>query len=322
MKQHFCIILALAMALAGCRRAEYHTASGAVWGTTYHITYRSAADLSDSVLAEMRRVELSLSAFDNGSLLTAVNMGRTDSVDVRFEQVFAVAQRVYALSDGAFDPTVGPLVELWGFGRNRTAAQADSAAVAAALERVCFDRCSIVEHRVQRPRADVQFDFSAIAKGYGVDCVAALLQRNGVSDFMVEIGGEVVVSGCNPHGQAWRIMVDAPQRDTAPGDSAVTVLSLHNEAVATSGNYRNYRSDSTGAVYGHTINPRTGYPVRTTTLSATVVCSSCVEADALATACMVMHPDSAMSMLQRAGARGLLVIAADTAGYEIKSTLQ
>ena len=321
MKQLFVMILLAAMALAGCRRADYRTASGAVWGTTYHITYRSAVDLSDSVLAEMRRVELSLSAFDSGSLLTAVNAGRTDSVDVRFEQVFGVAKRVYALSQGAFDPTVGPLVDLWGFGRTGATALPDSAAVATALERVCFDRCGIMEHRLQRPRPDVQFDFSAIAKGYGVDCVGAMLRRNGVSDFMVEIGGEVVVSGCNPHGTAWRIMVDAPQRNTAPGDSAVSVLQLCNEAVATSGNYRNYRTDSVGRVYGHTIDPRTGRPVRTSTLSATVVCATCVEADALATACMVMHPDSAMSMLQRAGARGLLVLAADSGAYEIKSSL-
>ena len=241
MKHRFIIIMIVAMAVIGCRKAEeFHTASGSVWGTTYHITYRSATDLSDSVLAEMRRVELSLSAFDANSLLTAVNAGRTDSVDSRFEQVFAVAKRVYELSHGAFDPTVGPLVELWGFGRNRTAALPDSVAVAAALERVCFDRCIIAEHRVQRPRSDVQFDFSAIAKGYGVDCVAAMLQRNGVTDFMVEIGGEVAVSGDSPHGREWHILVDAPQYNTVPGDSSVMLLPLRNEAVATSGNYRNY----------------------------------------------------------------------------------
>lgn len=312
----------MAMALAGCRRAEYRTASGAVWGTTYHITYCADRDLTDSILAQMRQVELSLSAFDAQSLVSKINDNRSDAVDHHFRSVFAVAKSVYDLSGGAFDPSVGPLVQLWGFGKDKTAAEPDSAVIAAALQRVCFGRCYIDGDRLVKPRPDVVLDFSAIAKGYGVDCVAQMLRRNGVTDFMVEIGGEVAVSGVNPRSQPWHIMVDAPQRDTAPGDSAIQVLELTDEAVATSGNYRNYRRTASGQIYGHTINPHTGLPAQSTVLSATVVCATCVEADALATACMVLAPDSALVMLSRANARALLVVADVNDSYRIISTLE
>lgn len=312
----------MAMAVAGCRRAEYRTASGAVWGTTYHITYCADRDLTDSILAQMRQVELSLSAFDAQSLVSKINDNRSDAVDHHFRSVFAVAKSVYDLSGGAFDPSVGPLVQLWGFGKDKTAAEPDSAVIAAALQRVCFGRCYIDGDRLVKPRPDVVLDFSAIAKGYGVDCVAQMLRRNGVTDFMVEIGGEVAVSGVNPRSQPWHIMVDAPQRDTAPGDSAIQVLELTDEAVATSGNYRNYRRTASGQIYGHTINPHTGLPAQSTVLSATVVCATCVEADALATACMVLAPDSALVMLSRANARALLVVADVNDSYRIISTLE
>lgn len=312
----------MAMAVAGCRRAEYRTASGAVWGTTYHITYCADRDLTDSILAQMRQVELSLSAFDRQSLVSKINDNRSDAVDHHFRSVFAVAKSVYDLSGGAFDPSVGPLVQLWGFGKDKTAAEPDSAAIAAALQRVCFGRCYIDGDRLVKPRPDVVLDFSAIAKGYGADCVAQMLRRNGVTDFMVEIGGEVAVSGVNPRSQPWHIMVDAPQRDTAPGDSAIQVLELTDRAVATSGNYRNYRRTASGQIYGHTINPHTGLPAQSTVLSATVVCATCVEADALATACMVLAPDSALVMLSRANARALLVVADVNDSYRIISTLE
>lgn len=312
----------MAMAVAGCRRAEYRTASGAVWGTTYHITYCADRDLTDSILAQMRQVELSLSAFDAQSLVSKINDNRSDAVDHHFRSVFAVAKSVYDLSGGAFDPSVGPLVQLWGFGKDKTAAEPDSAAIAATLQRVCFGRCYIDGDRLVKPRPDVVLDFSAIAKGYGVDCVAQMLRHNGVTDFMVEIGGEVAVSGVNPRSQPWHIMVDAPQRDTAPGDSAIQVLELTDEAVATSGNYRNYRRTASGQIYGHTINPHTGLPAESTVLSATVVCATCVEADALATACMVLAPDSALVMLSRANARALLVVADVNDSYRIISTLE
>lgn len=141
----------------------------------------------------------------------------------------------------------------------------------------------------------MEFDFSAVAKGYGVDRVAAMLERNGVRDYMVEIGGEVRTAGRNPSGQVWRIAIESPA-SAMPGDSAMRVIELDNAAVATSGNYRNFRELSADSVIGHTINPLTGYPEARQTVSATVIAPDCALADALATACMLLPPDSAMAL--------------------------
>ena len=317
----FCI---LALALTSCNRPDYKSYFGAVWGTTYHITYSHNSNLSDSITAQMRQVELSLSIFDNQSTIYAINSGKSDSVDYHFEQVFNVAKRVYTLSHGAFNPCVEPLVEIWGFNGDEPIMSPipDATTIKQTLQRICFDQCSIVDHRFIRPRSDIKLDFSAIAKGYGVDCVAQMLRRNGVDNYMVEIGGEIAVAGVNPDGKPWHILIDAPVRDTAPGDSALQVIEITDQAIATSGNYRNYRFDSNGNVYGHIIDPRTGYPTQSPTVSATVVASTCVEADALATACMVLSPSEALDMIERANARVVLVVADNSSSdFRIISTL-
>ena len=292
MKQLLCFFVLAAM-LASCDGARYRTASGAAWGTAYHITYKSNSDLSDSVVAEMRRVELSLSMFDGESGVSRLNRGDTDSLDSRLLAVFGLSMRVNRASGGAFDPTVAPLVDLWGFGRKgRETSVPDSAAVAAALADVGLSRCRIEGRRLVRGSDAMQFDFSAIAKGYGTDCVAAMLRRNGCTDYMVEIGGEVSLSGANPSGKDWRISIDAPVEQ--PGGQALDVLELTDCAISTSGNYRNNRNIAPDSVVGHTIDPLTGYPVARRVLSATVVAPSCALADALATAVMAM-PDTAAS---------------------------
>lgn len=290
------IIITLVATLCSCGRSEYRRTAGAVWGTAYHITYNSDRDLDDSVVAEMRRVELSLSAFDAESTVSRINRGETDSTDRMFAEVFELSRQISSLSGGAFDPTVAPLVNLWGFGyRDNGGQMPDSAAVARALKGVGIARCSIAGGRVIKADSTTEFDFSAIAKGYGVDRVADVLRRNGCKDFMVEIGGEVVTAGVNPHGEIWRIAVDAPLNSN-PGDSTIQVLSLSNAAVATSGNYRNYIDISPDSVIGHTIDPRTGYPAVRSTLSATVIAPTCALADALATACMVTDSRTAVAM--------------------------
>ena len=271
---------------------QWRTDSGAVWGTTYHITYRSDADLSDSIIAVTNEINESLSMFSQSSTVARVNSGSSDTVDKHFKEVHSLACQVNIASGGMFDPTVAPLVDLWGFGRKgRDTALPDSADVADALARVGIFKSRVDGDRIVRDNPAIEFDFSAIAKGYGVDCVAAMLRRNGCDDFMVEIGGEVALSGHNPRGSMWRIQVDAPSPGCAPGDSALMIIDNTDCAIATSGNYRNFRVDS-GHIYGHTINPVTGYPAQQKVLSATVIAPSCALADALATAIMASDPDS------------------------------
>lgn len=296
-------ILALSASLVGCHGPqEWREAKGVAWGTTYNIKYYASADLADSVVAEMRRVELSLSPFDAESTVSRINRGETDSLDAMTATVFRASQRINALSDGAFDPTVAPLVNLWGFGyRDDTDGgnRPDSVALADALARVGIADCVLdnanVLHR-KHPRTEL--DFSAIAKGYGVDCVADMLRRNECERYMVEIGGEVSVSGLSPRNADWRIQIDSPLSDSV-NHRPLGLLPLHNQAVATSGNYRNYRRLPDGTVVSHTISPQSGMPVRSNVLSVTVVAPLCVEADALATACMAMPLDSAKAMIEK-----------------------
>ena len=272
---------------------------GAVWGTSYHISYMCAENLSDSIIALMNEINESLSMFSPTSTVSHVNSGETDSVDDHFINVYNVARKVNAVSDGAFDPTVAPLVDLWGFGRNgRDTMFPDSTDVASALEKVGISRCSVAGQRIIKGHPEMEFDFSAIAKGYGVECIAEMLKRNACNDFMVEIGGEIQLAGYNPHGNIWHIQVDVPEPGLEPGDSALMILEITDCAIATSGNYRNYRKTTTDSIISHTINPVTGYPAPCHMLSATVIAHGCTEADALATALMASPAENASKIMQ------------------------
>lgn len=305
------LISAIILIFASCSRS-FVTNNGEAWATTYHIVYSSDTDLADSVKACIELIDRELSMFNPSSALSAVNSGNTDTVDTHFRKVFGCASYVSAISGGRYDPTVAPLVDIWGFGRKEVLAEPSDSAIAAVLASVGIAGCSIDSAGCLSRKSDsTQFDFSSLAKGYGVDCVADMLERNGVSDYMVEIGGEIRVLGHNPRGNKWRIQIDEPTVGAA--HTRFTVLELGPEpvAVATSGNYRNYRADSLGRVYGHTISPLDGRPAQTEVLSATVLASTCMFADALATACMAGSVTQAESVLQFAKADALLIMAGE-----------
>ena len=303
------LITALFLTFASCRQ-DFFINDGFTWGTTYHIVYSGSADLHDSIRVVMHEIDGSLSMFNPASVVSRINSGTEVYADGHLSRVMEVSKRVYALSGGHFDPTVAPLVNLWGFGIDGENALPDSSAVASAMALVGLDCCHIAsDGRIVKKSAGTQLDFSAIAKGYGVDCVADMLSRNGCSDFMVEIGGEVAVCGVNPSGHPWRIQVDAPADAVSHPRLLVVEMGPEREALASSGNYRNYRVGADSCRYGHTIDARTGYPIQTEVLASTVRSSSCTLADALATACMTMPPDSALAMLRAAGAEGIVVTA-------------
>lgn len=300
MKQFLLTFLA-ALLLTSCnQRAGYRTVEGSVWHTTYRITYRADRPLDDSIAAALMRVENSLSVFNDESLVSLVNISdsRKIGADSLFMRVMAMSRRVNALSRGAFDPTVEPLVNLWGFGRDGEGTAPSEAGIAAVLESVGIQDCFVDDDgRIVKKTNATHFDFSAIAKGLGCDAVGEALRRGGATDYMVEIGGEIALAGTNPRGEPWHIMIDAPveSRDSVVHSELTTVV-LTDCGVATSGNYRNYR-DLDGRRVGHTISPLTGHPVETATLSATVIAPTAMEADALATACMAMPAAEAMAMI-------------------------
>lgn len=276
---------------------------GFVFGTTYSITYQCDSNMRASIVRELQAVDNSLSPFNDSSTITQINRGESpDITGSMFEEVFTLAERISADTDGAFDITVAPLVNAWGFGFRKSAMPAKHQ-VDSMLQFTGYKKVSLVKERgattVRKADSRMMLSGSAIAKGYGCDRVAKLLRSRGVSNFMVEIGGEVVASGVNSRRQPWKIGVIKPVEDSLSTDNELNiVLSISDKAMATSGNYRNFYYKG-GRKYAHTIDPRTGYPVQHNILSATVVAGDCATADAYATAFMVMGLDGARKVLAR-----------------------
>lgn len=278
-------------------KATYHTNKGQVFGTYYAIQYESVIDLQDSITATFAAFDRSMSLFNPASTLSRIN-GGTDSVaDACFVQMYRTAEEVHRLSGGAFDITVAPLVNLWGFGlKNR--ARVTQEQVDDLLPHVGQEKIGLRGTVVEKTDPMVQVDAGAIAKGQSCDIVAALLQRNGCANYLVDIGGEVVAKGHNPQDQPWRIGITRPIDDASGSVNEVqAVLQTTDIALATSGNYRNFYYDGEQK-RSHTIDPRTGYPVQHSLLSATVRSNSCMRADALATACMVLGEEAALAMIE------------------------
>ena len=280
--------------------APYQKNEGAVFGTFYHFTYQSPEDLHDSLRAELQKVDESLSMFNPQSTLRRLNSGATDSTDALFREVFRLSQQVSEATGGAFDITVAPLVNAWGFGY-KNGALPDSATVDSLRQFVGFHHVSLTDDdRLVRDDPRTVLDCGAVAKGFGVDQVARFLRARGILNYMVEIGGEVVVSGENPQGQEWHVGVSRPTDDPTSQSTALdTVLTLSEGALATSGNYRNLYVTDDGRRVAHTINPATGYPIQHNILSATVLAPTCAEADAFATSFMVLGLDGAREVLGR-----------------------
>ena len=302
--------------------APFQKEEGAVFGTFYHVTYQADRSLKDSIEAQLHAVDASLSMFNPQSVISRINQNVDVQTDSLFRRVFTLSQQVSRATDGAFDITVAPLVNAWGFGFKHDAlpdsAQVDSLRALVGWERVSLDASG----RVHKADPRMVLDCSAVAKGFGVDVVAQYLRSHGIQNFMVEIGGEVVVSGTNPKGQSWRVGVNKPDEDsTSTSHELQTVLQLTDRAMATSGNYRNFYVAG-GRKLAHTIDPHTGYPVQHTLLSATVLAPTCAEADAFATSFMVLGLERTKALLPSFPQLQVYLIYADEAGnYQTFSTI-
>lgn len=280
------------------RSMPYQKSSDFIFGTTYHITYQCDSDLTQSIKAELLKVDASLSPFNKESVITAINENKDVSPDEMFKEVFSLAMDISKETDGAFDITVAPLVNAWGFGF-KNGSQPSHHQVDSLLQLVGYKKVSMANGKVKKQDPRIMLDCSAIAKGYGTDRVARLLRNRGVQNYMVEIGGEVVTSGVNPERLPWKIGVTKPTDDSLnTGHELQTILNLTDKAMATSGNYRNFYYKG-GKKFAHTIDPKTGYPVQHSILSATVIAKSCAVADAYATSFMVMGLDKARQVLER-----------------------
>ena len=272
------------------------TLSGKTMGTTYNITYldEENRDLQSSIDSLLVVFNQSLSTYIPDSELSKFNQG--DTLDFNLPYLLPVlkeSQTVYDNTNGAFDPTVGPLVNIWGFGPSGPELK-DSVDIRNLLTTVGFNKIEFDQKQLRKKVPGIYLDFSAIAKGYGSDVVGEFLIKKGISNYLVEIGGELVAKGVNEKGELWKVGVNRPVESANAAD-LISIIALQDRGMATSGNYRNfYVRDS--VKISHTIDPATGYPVNHTLLSATVLADNCMTADAYATAMMVLGKDKAMAL--------------------------
>jgi thiamine biosynthesis lipoprotein len=291
------LIVATVIILAE-NKPEYRTSQGAVFGTTYHITYNHNADLSTDITRVLKDVDNSLSTFNANSTISLVNKNLQVELDSMFLYVFHLAQHVAETTSGAFDITVAPAVNAWGFGF-KNAETIDNDLIDSLKQIVGYQMVKEENGAIVKNDSRIMLDCSAIAKGFGCDVVAALFDSVGIADYMVEIGGEIVVKGLNSKGSDWRIGISKPTDDSLATETELqTVLELTNRAMATSGNYRNFYYKD-GKKYAHTIDPATCRPVNHNLLSVTVLAENCAVADAYATAMMVLGLERSLELCKK-----------------------
>ena len=300
------LVVGSVLIIRQANNAPYQYHEGKIFGTYYHITYKNSDNLHADILKALDEVDNALSMFNEQSVISKVNNGQTlvdnSPEGKKFIDVVTTALDISQQTDGAFDITVAPLVNVWGFGfkhdQEPTPQTIDSLRQFVGYQKVSLKHTSS-RYRIDKTDSRIMLDCSAIAKGYGCDVVAQLLSRRGVDNYMIEIGGEIVTHGVNKKGEKWKLGITEPEEDPTQENKKIeAILQANNIALATSGNYRNFYYKD-GVKYAHTIDPRTGRPVAHTLLSATVIAPTCCQADAIATAFMVMGTDKAKAYLSR-----------------------
>lgn len=292
--------------LTSCSQDGYKRIEGMIWNTSYHITYENEKDLTDSIMQVFNIIDGSLNVFNESSLVSQVNKADSLKIDSDFAAVYENSRKINRISDGAFDPTLGPLIDAWGFGKGHKATS-DTLRLDSLLSITGLERTSLKNNILYKENPLIRFNFSAIAKGYACDRIGEMLKRNGTKSYLVEIGGEIRCEGLSPSNGKWTVSIDKPiLSDSVLHDSQCIIL-LSQGGVATSGNYRNFHK-SGNDTYGHTLSSKTGRPVKTDVLSATIVAPTAMEADALATTCMALGFEKSKILVEKTNVAVLLVL--------------
>lgn len=294
----FIFLASLLVVATGCTtKSSYITIDGTALGTFVQVKCNTtlSPDEIASVITEVdSQAKASMSIFDPNSLLSQINRNEASCVDEHIAYNIALAERFSEISNGAYDITIKPLTDAWGFGRER--GQGADINIDSLLEFVGYEKLAVEGDNIVKSDSRVQIDLNSIAKGYVVDMVATRLEKLAIEDYMVNIGGEVRCSGRNPRGEMWSIGIETPYDGNMAMDSFEKIIHLDNAAVATSGNYRRFYIAENGQKVVHTIDPRTGYSVVSSLLSATVVAEECAIADAAATMFMALGSDEALEI--------------------------
>ena len=307
-------------------KSDFIAFDGQTMGTYYAIKYidKNSIAYSKDIDNLLKTFNNSVSTYIPTSLISQVNQAPIDSlvqVDSYFADVFQAAKSVYEATEGYFDPTVMPLVNFWGFGYQKNEKKFEAPPIDSLLQFIAFDKIDLLDSLatnkerlffVKKQKDNIQLDFSAIAKGYGVDIVAEFLETKGIENYLIDIGGELRAKGKNANDKVWRIGIDKPIEDVKKRELQ-QIISLHDRAIATSGNYRNFYVQD-NQKYVHTINPKTGFSEISNLLSVSVFAENCMTADAYATAFMVMGYEAARSLVLKNNKLDALFIYSDSIG--------
>lgn len=289
----FLLMLIIGTVVILQKQPPFRTNEGLAFGTIYKITYQHQEDLHNDIKAALMEVDNALSPYNKNSIISRINHNQDTLLNEHFTHVFELAQKISTETEGAFDITVAPLVNAWGFGFKHSIDIAPNV-IDSIGQFVGYQKIRLSDGKITKDDPRTMLDCSAIAKGYGVDVVARTLDKKGVQHYMVDIGGEVVVKGKNSRMKTWRIGINKPVEDSLSINQELqTVLEVSGVGMATSGNYRKFYYKD-GKRYAHTIDPRIGHPVQHSILSATVIAKDCTTADAYATAFMVMGLEKSM----------------------------
>lgn len=320
-KNSFILIIVLLIGLSACDNAvekpikkQYFANFGEIHGTYYNIQYQFTDDIEDSLLLVLDTVNQSLSTYIETSIISRINRDEQNvELDSLFTIVFNEAKIVYKKTNGAFDMTVAPVVNAWGFGYTDSI-HVDSTVIDSLMQFVGFDKIKIENNKIAKDFAGIKLDGSAIAKGYSVDFVCYYLQSLGIENYLVDIGGEVRASGKNKENLVWKVGIDKPIFDpTVQERDLQDIINLKNIAIATSGNYRQFYKRG-GKIIAHTINPKTGYPAINEILSVSVLNKKCMLADAYATSFMVLGLEKAKQIVEHDSTLSAYIIYTDSLG--------
>ena len=293
---------------AGCGLKKEVEFSGKTMGTTYHIKavvglFTNTKNIKDQIDTRLEEINKSMSTFRKESEISRFNahqtVGEKFKISEDFYNVMIVAMAIYQETGGAWDGTVKPFVDLWGFGKSENNYTIpEKSRIAAILSNIGFNNIEIFAgHYLAKKNTAITLDLASIAKGYGVDQIAALIRGNGIDNFLVEIGGEVFAAGLRKDGKNWRIGINRPQKN-APVDQVYKVVNLQDKGFATSGDYRNY-FEVNQKRFTHVIDPRNGYPVDNGVVSVSIIANTCTFADGLATAVMVLGHKKGLDLVNR-----------------------
>jgi len=292
------LAISIICVLFSCKEEHKNTKlTGTVFGTSYSIIYDSDVNYETQFDSLFYVINKSMSTYQANSDISKLNRNESIEIDEHFIKVYDASKEIYGLTEGAFDPSIGNVVNAWKFGAEHTIEVIDSLKIDSLMQYVGYDKTYRHNNTIRKSNPNVYIEFNAIAKGYGVDVIGEFLEGQNANNYLIEIGGEIRVKGVNSEKQSnWKVGVEEPNFEGK--QSILKAIALQDEAMATSGTYRKFKVDENGNRYAHIIDTETGYPSKTNLLSISVIAKDCMVADAYATAFKAMGIEKVKTFLK------------------------